>query len=293
MIKRLLHRIVGSSAARKMVPKINRLPIAESGVDSAQDPFVRLDDGTIFYGHSSHHYNSVYRLIEPSVRTKLRKECLQVAVDVVIRYVEGGLKYGGPRKQSRYTVQPGDFVSEMGGYEGFCSIKLAQQVGADGKVVAIEPMRDNFRLLQKNRDANDLSQLIVENCAVWDSEKEVQFQRRKGDGQSSSIEMSYRNEDTYTVKAEPLDQIYERLRVQPVDFVIIQLNGAEVNALRGLKSFTPRHLSIAARYDTEGVDAAIAIKDLLEGRGYVVEIDDEDFVFASATNVSTKTHAGA
>ncbi len=280
MIKRIRNKFWGDAHRRGMIAKINALPIKESSVDKDGDPCVILNDGTTFYGHIGSTYNVTYTFLNSQTKRVLIKDCVQVAADIVIRYMEGGLMYGGPKKQSRYKVKEGDSVSEMGGYEGFCSIKLAQQVGATGQVIAIEPMEDNFRLLNKNKKANNLNQLHVVNRAVWDSEKFVDFQRRQGDGQSSSIEMSYTDANTYQVKAESLDFIFKAFDRKPEDFMIIQLNGAEINALRGLTSFKPKNLSIAARYDTEGTDAAIAIKEMLTSRGYQSEIDEEDFVFS-------------
>jgi FkbM family methyltransferase len=281
MIKRIKNKFWGDTLRRGMIPKINALPIKESGIDGDNDPYVILEDGTTFYGHVSRTYDVTYLHLNSKTKKVLQKECVQVAADIVIRYVEGALMYGGPKKQSRYVVQKGDSVSEMGGYEGFCSIKLAQQVGSEGQVIAIEPMEDNFRLLMKNKKANNLNQLHVVNRAVWDEEKMVDFQRRPGDGQSSSIEMNYDKENSYQVKAEPLDVIYSAFDRKPENFMIVQLNGAEINALRSLTSFSPSNLSIAARYDTENEDAAIAIKRNLESKGYKVEIDEEDFVFAT------------
>jgi len=280
MIKKIINKFWGTPDKRAMIKKINQLPIASSGIDKENDPFVRLEDGTILYGKTSNNYNVIFKYLQPKIKEKLNIQCIQVAADIVIRYVEGGLKYGGPKKQSRYVVQPGDSVSEMGGYQGFCSVKLAQQVGTKGQVIAIEPMEDNFRLLSKNKEKNNLTQLKVINRAVWDEAKDVSFERKKGDGQSSSIEMSYDNPDNYIVKAETLDIIYEKFQMKPLDFMIIQLNGAEINALRGLTSFKPKQLSIAARYDTENQDAAQQIKNHLEKKGYIVEIDEDDFVFA-------------
>lgn len=272
-----------------MFDKINNLEINGSGIDTDGDPFVILENGTIFYGSKltalkSKTHNYLYQALRPQTKQVLQYECTQVALDIMIRYVEGGLQYGGPKKQSRYNLKAGDFAAEMGAYQGFCSLKLAQQVGSAGSVVAIEPMPDNFRLLQKNKEANKLEQLVVVNKGVWDSPKELVFNRRIGDGQSSSIELSYDNAERQTIQAETLDRIFEKVNVQATDFMIIQLNGAEINALRGLDSFKPKNLSIAARYDTEGEDAALAIKRILEERGYMVTIAQEDFVFAKLPN---------
>jgi len=278
----ILGRIRSLKRRREMFKKVDALPIASSGVDSEDDPFVILEDGTTFFGsHVSRKRDKVlYNMLSKETKSKLKPECSQVAIDVMIRYYEGGLMYGGPKKQSRYNVKLGDSVAEMGAYQGFCSVKLAQQVGKKGHVVAIEPMPDNYRLLAKNMKANNLTQSTTVNKGVWDESKMLVFNRVKGDGQSSSIEMVYDDGDTFEVPADTLDSIFNEVGVQPTDFMIIQLNGAEINGLRGLQSFKPKNLTIAARYDTEGEDAASVIKGELINRGYDVEIDDEDFLFA-------------
>lgn len=279
----MLSRIKSIFERKALFKKINTLQISSSGVDADGDPFVELQNGTIFYGNKSPEIKFdrfFYDRLEQSVKSVLKYECRQVAKDIIIRYVEGGLKYGGPKKQSRYKVKTGDQVAEMGAFQGFCSVKLAQQVGESGTVTAIEPMPDNFRLLKKNAEANKLSQIKLVNQGVWDSRKTLHFNRRVGDGQSSSIEMSYEGGEKVEVTANTLDNIFSGIGTTAKDFMIIQLNGAEINALRGLDSFKPKNLSIAARYDTESEDAALAIKNLLEKRGYSAEIDTEDFVFA-------------
>lgn len=279
----MLQKIKNLYSRKVLFEKVNQLNIKKSGVDQDGDPFVQLQNGTTFFGNKVKNIRfdkTFYNSLNNETKKVLKYECSQVAKDIVIRYIEGGLQYGGPKKQSRYTVQAGDHVAEMGAYQGFCSVKLAQQVGAKGKVVAIEPMPDNFRLLKKNKEANGLDQMILINKGVWDYTKELHFNRRVGDGQSSSIEMNYEAGEQFAVKADTLDNIFQEAGFKAKNFMIIQLNGAEINGLRGLTSFKPNYLSIAARYDTEGVDAALAIKQVLEDRGYSVEIDEEDFVFA-------------
>lgn len=278
----MFKKIINLNSRKKLFDKINNIEIINSGVDPEGDPFVVLKNGTLFYGgkNKANTDNLLYNLLSSKTKKNLDLRCVQTALDIVIRYVEGGLKYGGPRKQSRYIVKKGDVVSEMGAYQGFCSLRLAEQVGPNGKVIAIEPMPDNYRLLKKNKIANGYDQIEIINKGVWDNTKTLVFNRKIGDGQSSSIEMEYEGGEKVKVLAEPLDVLYSNLDIFPEDFMIIQLNGAEINGLRGLTKFKPKHLCIAARYDTEGVDAALAIKRLLESRNYNVEIDDEDFVFA-------------
>lgn len=270
----------------KLIKKIDKLEIKESGIDFEDDPFIILGNNTIFYGSkvNSRLNLILYHVLSFNTKRYLKKECVQVAIDIIIRYIEQGLKYGGPKKQSRYKVKEGDFVAEMGGFQGFCSIKLAQNVGPEGKVVVIEPMKDNFRLLKKNKLSNNLEQMIIINKGVWDSNKMLTFSMRKGDHQSSSLKLHFDNDIQYEVEANALDKLFESVGIYPKDFIIIQLNGVEINALKGLTSFKPKNLSIAARYDIYGEDSAKSIKYLLESRGYNVEIQDDDFVFGKLLN---------
>jgi len=278
----MLQRVKGLWNRKKLVDKIDELKITNSGLDNDGDPYVELVDGTTLVGDhiKANSDKYLYRTLNSKTRTRLQYECMQVAIDIVIRYAEQGLMYGGPRKQSLYQVKEGDVVAEMGAYQGFCSVKMAQLVGRRGAIVAIEPMPDNFRLLKKNKEINELDQLILINNGVWDRTEDLVFNRKIGDGQSSSIEMNYQKGEEIVVKADTLDNLFTAVGKTHCDLMIIQLNGAEINALRGLSSFKPSNLSIAARYDTEGTDAALAIKDTLVDRGYDVKIVEDDFVFA-------------
>ncbi len=266
-----------------IVKKIEQLHIAESGIDPEGDPYVKLENGTIFYGSQQKFKRDrlLYKFLNSTTRSVLSLDALQVAMDIVIRYVEGGLKYKGPKKQMQYTVKVGDHVAEMGAFQGFCSLKLAQQVTESGQVICIEPNRDNFRLLEKNMKSNNCSHVKCVNYGVWDSESELTFNMRDNDGQSSSVELNYKESDaSYSIKAKPLDSIFNEIGVFPRDFMIVQLNGAEINALKGLNTFNPRNLAIAARYDTKGVDAAKEIQDHLIAKGYETSIVEHDYVFA-------------
>lgn len=280
-MKRFYNEIIPSEHWKNIALKVNALSISTSGIDEEGDPYVVLENGTKFFGSKYAPLIGTYRLLDATTKRVLKRECYQVAIDIVIRYKERGLMYGGPTKDLYYSLQDGNQACEMGAYQGFCSISLCQAVGPLGKVVAIEPMAENFRLLKKNKIANDLNQLEIVNMGVWDCKKILNFNIRKKDTQSSSAEMNYEGGATYSIEANTLDSIFLNLGINSLDLMIVQLNGAEINALRGLDRFDPLNLSIAARYDTEGVDAAVAIKEILEHRNYECEIVEDDFVFAT------------
>ena len=274
----------------KLLIGLRKLKIIDSGIDTDGDAFVRLSNGLFFFGEiatSKIYYYIIYLFLTNSIKNKMPKECIKVAIDIVIRYYEGSLKYGGPKKQLKYRVNFGDKVAEMGAYQGFYSIRLAQQVGSSGKVIAIEPHKNNYRLLKKNKDANFLDQLLIVNVGVWDSKNKLQFYHLKNDTQSSSIDLYNRilfkdNKITqYEMNVDRLDNILQDLKINDIDMMIIQLNGAEINALKGLSLYKPKNFSIAARYNINCINAVDEILSILKSKQYIAEVIQDKFIFAT------------
>lgn len=263
-----------------LIRKISKLKIEQAGIDSDEIPFVRLKDGPIFYGiKSNKKHKKYYNLLPAKIKSKLPFECFLVANDIIIRYVEGGLMLGGPRKELHYTTKPGDIVAEMGAYMGHYTIYLSEKV-KNGKVIAIEPMPDNLKILRKNIEENNLKNVIIIPKGVWKEKNELTFNRKKGDNQSGSVELNYNQEDKLTIPVDSLDNILNENNVEYVDFMLIQLNGVEAEALEGLKRYKPKHIAIAARYSKENKSAIPSILNILQERNYICKIEKHDFVFS-------------
>ena len=198
-----------------VIRKLKDLEIDCCGVDKENDPYVKLEGGGVFFGELtiSKTDKLLYRFLSKKLKKKLSYECMNTALNIIIRYKEGALMYGGPKKQSQYKVKAGDTVSEMGAYQGFYSIRLAEQVGVKGKVIAIEPQPNNFRLLMKNKTINNLEQMIIVNKGVWSEDKFLNFSIKKNDGQSSSIELSHEGGNTYEIEAKTLNSIYSEVKM--------------------------------------------------------------------------------
>ena len=78
-----------------------------------------------------------------------------------------------------------------------------------------------------------------------------------------------------------LDTIFAQADVPRVDFMVVQLNGAEAKAFAGLTTLQPRNLAIAARYDDEDGPVAPRLRKTLTDRGYKVDEEPGGFLFAS------------
>lgn len=260
--------------------KVNHLNCTAAGTDEGGDNWIEYD-GLRFYGEPTpNKLKKYYQLLSKKTKQNLPFECFRVAQDVQTRYVEGGLKYGGPYKQEFYTVKEGDTVAEMGAFMGVYILKLCKQVGPNGKVIAIEPLEDNLYYLKKNVAYNKMTQCQIVPKGIWKEKTRINFNRKATDAQSGSIVIGDRNED-HSLPVDTLGNIMTELNISHCDFMVIQLNGVEPMALEGLTSFNPENLAIAARYDNEGEDTVMRIKNHLLARGYNVNVHKERFIYAN------------
>ena len=262
--------------------KIAHLNLAEAGVDQDGDAFIKLADGPIFFGEAAHPKDKKYYSTLPlSVRKRIPFENMRVAIDIATRYFEGGLMFGGPFKNDKYQPRPGDVAVEMGAFRGYFILRLCSWVGDNGKVVAIEPMPENVRILKKNLKANSIENCRVIEKGVWHEADTMVFNRRDTDNQSSSLVIADQGKEKYSVQVDSLDSLLDEAEVEHCDFMVIQLNGVEIDALNGMKRYRPENMAIAARYDKPGQNAVEAIATWMNESGYTYELVKKRFFFCS------------
>ena len=140
---------------------------------------------------------------------------------------------------------------------------------------------DNISILEKNIKANNLTNVSIVKKGVWKEKSEMTFNRENGDTQSGSVQIKYKNNNTFTIPVDSLDNILNEQKIDHINFMLIQLNGVEYEALTGLNNIIPDNFSIAARYTEEGeVETIDKIDKLLKERGYTNFIEKEKFIFA-------------
>jgi len=261
--------------------KVNKLNIHSSGLDQEGDPFVRMLDGLIFYGSRPKKKDrKFYNFLLPKIKEKLCFEGFQVACDIVIRYFGRGLKFKGPKKERFYEVQKGDVVVEIGAYRGYYTMYLSQIVGPKGNIIAIEPIKDNVRLLEKNVLRNNLNNITIVPKGVWKEEDTLTFYKKPTDDQSASIQLISETKEKIQMEVDSLDNILDSLGMNKIDFMIIQSNGAEYEALEGLTDFKPQNFSIAARYKKNGKPIVPWIIEYLYKKNYEIKIISNKYIYA-------------
>lgn len=139
------------------------------------------------------------------------------------------------------TLRPGMTVFDLGANIGYFSVIAAALVGSKGRVHSFEPMPHNFERLRRN--LQPFPWATLHNCAVGNVAKEVAFYfSDKESGWAGVHDLPSRNSRT-TAQMIRLDDWLASHPVERIDFIKLDIEGSELNALRGatqlLRRFHP------------------------------------------------------
>ncbi|HYW45001.1 MAG TPA: FkbM family methyltransferase [Bryobacteraceae bacterium] len=159
-------------------------------------------------------------------------------------------------------VKPGMVCLDVGANVGFYSLLFSTFCGEAGEVVAFEPLPANCDVLRHHIRINRCSKIRVEPMALADFDGEARFRPGidKFTGRLSP-------DGTLVVACARLDTLMDRGLVRPPHIVKIDVEGAEMEVIRGaagtLRSFRPI-LFLA----THGEEVHRGSCALLRGLGY-------------------------
>jgi FkbM family methyltransferase len=145
------------------------------------------------------------------------------------------------------VIKPGMTFIDAGANMGLYSIFAARRVGARGKVLALEPSGREFEILQRNVKLNLLTNVITIRKAVSDRASEVELSvaplEKSGHNTLGAFGYDTPLAHRERVQAERLDDIVYGEGLARVDVIKMDIEGAEMAALRGavetLRQFKP------------------------------------------------------
>jgi FkbM family methyltransferase len=134
----------------------------------------------------------------------------------------------------RFTPREGDTVIDIGAHIGRYTITSSKQVGSTGKVVAIEADPDNFQLLKRNIALNNLTNVLPLHYAVFSTRTRMKLYEQSASAKYNSIMLTRARTMNYVeVNADTLDSILEQNRINQVNWIKIDVEGAEFEVLKG------------------------------------------------------------
>jgi FkbM family methyltransferase len=165
--------------------------------------------------------------------------------------------------KGEHGVRAGDTVLDCGANVGVFTRKALSQ-GA-GLVVAIEPAPENVNCLRKTFEEEiRAGRVIVYPKGVWDHDCELVLRTYDYQSGGDSVALKFPHSHAGpTVQLTTIDNLTSELKLQRADFIKMDIEGAERQALRGAKQtvarFRPR-MAISLEHtptDAEEIPALI------------------------------------
>lgn len=171
----------------------------------------------------------------------------------------------------RSLVKEGDTVIDAGANIGYYTILLSKAVGSSGKVYAFEPEAACFKLLKRNIEENSCKNVVLINKALSNKEGKIKFYiDEKDKGLSSMFENKKRASTEVNTEATLLDKEVTEV----VDFMKMDIEGAELNGLKGATTLLKTCKKIIIEVPEERDDFN-KISQLLRDNKYKIERIDE------------------
>lgn len=173
--------------------------------------------------------------------------------------------------QHFYKTKKDDVVVDAGANIGHIAIFLSKNVGANGKVYCFEPDKFNVERLNSNRALNtDLpNNIIIEDLLLWNENILVDFEEAGTVG-SSAVWFSD-NANIVKKQAVTLDSWAEKVQLQRLDFIKMDIEGAEIEALDGceevIKKYKP-NFAIASYHIVNGERTHIKVEEFFKKINY-------------------------
>lgn len=136
------------------------------------------------------------------------------------------------------SLQSGDVFYDVGANIGFFSLIAARSVGPQGRVYAFEPVPDNAAAIVRSADLNGIATIDVFAKAVGakSGREELLLAHHIGGAVLASVGEPPDMKGRIEVDTVALDDIIALQKLRPPSLVKIDVEGAEMDVLRGMKN---------------------------------------------------------
>lgn len=143
-------------------------------------------------------------------------------------------------------AEPGEIVIDAGACWGETSLYFAHEVGETGRVVSYEFIPSNIAVLDRNLAENPhlAERITVVPNPIWSTSGQTLYYVDWGPGSRVSFQKLRSDFDDTQCQTISIDDTVKMLSLPRVDFIKMDIEGAEIHALRGaentLRQFHPK-----------------------------------------------------
>ena len=182
-------------------------------------------------------------------------------------------------------IKPGDIVIDLGGSIGTTALIFSKLVGPTGKVYVFEPVMHS--VITQNLKANGITNVEVIGAAVSDKSGELDIEVSDFCLDSSITKREY-TKDYYSqsirVPVISLDDFIAEKKINKIDFIKMDIEGAEELALNGFQKnidkFKPKWSISSYHIDFENEPQHPKLMQILKKHNYQMEEVRAKHIFA-------------
>ncbi len=153
-------------------------------------------------------------------------------------------RVGIPRE---LMVNRGDTVVQVGMWRAESARRLASSVGPSGQLLLVEMSSDAVKRINDTLDQMNFKNATVVNMGVWSEPGEIEMvcsdtesANRLETGRLHPEGENAQGETTGLVTVETIENICDKNGIDAVDYMEITVNGAELEAIRGMGKMLQR-----------------------------------------------------
>jgi FkbM family methyltransferase len=184
-----------------------------------------------------------------------------MGIPIEIYYTALGIYVGFILKQYEYRMnhveigaREGDVVIDAGGCWGDTALYFANSVGKRGKVFTFEFIPSNLGIMKRNISLNPSLESIIDIVVrpVWSESDKMLFYA--DDGPGSRVTFDNTGDSSHRISTIAIDDWVEENGIEKVDFIKMDIEGSELDALIGAEQTIRRYrpkLAIAIYHRVE------------------------------------------
>jgi len=177
-----------------------------------------------------------------------------------------------------FKVKPTDVVVDVGSCLGSFSVYASRATGSKGLVVSIEPAPENLFHLKKN--LSTLKNVVIIDKCISNFKGEVTLYLSPSFRSHSMINCTA---NALKVPTDTLDNVVSALGLDRVDFIKINVEGAELEVLEGANKVLKmaKKVVVEAHHVRDGKPTHLRVKELLKKHGFYVLVTPGEKVYAT------------
>ncbi len=157
-----------------------------------------------------------------------------------------------------YKINKGDYILEAGAYTGLFTVFASKKVGRAGKVISFEPDPYNRIMLKRNLELNKVKNVIIVNKGLYSKDDQLPFDIQSIGSNIVSLNTPFHNRKTINhIAVTTADSELKRLKINKIDLVTMDIEGAEIEAMQGFKETIKKN---------RGIMFAIASYHIIDGK---------------------------